>query len=111
MNSTSAEEVAGLLCEHGWTAAKGTAIASRNFETAVGVKTAYAYFYGFREGSEFATLTGDYISEGRNVLSSCHVLVPRTADKSKVAELVASFAAQAEVAVRQSYAAHLLKMC
>lgn len=61
----------GLL-ESGWTAVNDismqctTAVAKKDYDTAVGVKTAIAYF---RESpSECCCLSGEYYSEGGNVL-------------------------------------------
>lgn len=63
----------GLL-ESGWYAVDDvamectTAVAKKDFETAVGVKTAIAYFTGSR--AECCRLGGDYYSEGNNILST-----------------------------------------
>lgn len=98
--------VQALLVSAGWQVEQPSAIASKTFDTAVGPKTAFAYL---SESRESTLLTGDYVSEGRNVLAACFALMPPTADDIQVQAHVARFAREAEAAVLDSYAARLLR--
>lgn len=99
--------VRSRLVELGWTAEDGTAIASKEYPTAVGLKQALVYLkdYGPKEGS--VLLTGEYQSEGRNCLSTTMVAIPRDATTDVISVLAQKFATEADVAVGQSYAARL----
>lgn len=96
------------LEKQGWTPIKGgTAIARKNYVTAVGIKEALAYVsdFGPQEGS--VRLQGDYQSEGRNCLSTTSELIARTASVEEVGVAAQKFAIAADVSVGQSYAARL----
>lgn len=97
-----------LLALHGWIVLESSAVAYKDFPTAVGVKRALAWCYTVSEGSH-VSLVGEYWSEGQNVLEARGVLIPKIADQSAAARLVARFAAVAAAAVQASYAARLLR--
>lgn len=98
-----------LLQTHGWALLDSTAVACRDFRTAVGIKRAFVYLADFGPGSANVMLQGDYRSEGRNILESRSVLIPKDASPRAVRELVAQFATSAYRGVRDSYAARLLQ--
>ena len=93
----------------GWKAAGGTAIAHKTYDTAVGPKVALAYLSGPGRDSDYVSLTGDYQSEGHNVLAICTELLPVAAHDDLVRALVTQFSVRADAAVGQSYAAGLLR--
>lgn len=95
------------LVELGWTGEAYTAIARKEYETAVGLKTALVYLADFGPSEETLMLTGDYQSEGRNALSTTMVSVPRLADESSLRLLAEKFAIAADAAVADTYAAKL----
>ena len=99
-----------ILVAHGWTAEPGgtTALATKAFDTAVGVKTAVAYLGNF--DSEFCncTLGAEYQSEGRNAASTAGVLIPKDASASVVQQLAAQFVSNVDEAVAETYAFRLL---
>jgi hypothetical protein len=108
MDELIKRRVQDLLALHGWIVLENTAVACKDFPTAVGVKRALAWCYTGFEGSP-VSLVGEYWSEGQNVLEARGVLIPKVADQSAVASLVARFAAGADAAVQASYAARLLR--
>ena len=102
--------VVEALAAAGWVANPGgTALALKQYETAVGIKEAQAYLGNLPSSVDNASLDGQYWSEGRNVLESAVVLIPKNADGEQVRSLATQFADQADTAVLQSYAARLLR--
>ena len=93
-----------VLAAHGWTEfTGGPALATKQFETAVGMKQASAYL---SVGDEFnRTISGRYDSEGNNALEPHGVLVPKLAGGEDIKRLAAQFAERADEAVSQTYAA------
>lgn len=100
--------MAQLLETRGWTVLDSTAIALKEFNTAVGPKEAHAYVQDFGPGNDSVMLAGVYYSEGRNILEPLGRLVPRDADDVRLDQEAAAFAQHVERAVAQSYAAKLL---
>ncbi|MBK3780175.1 hypothetical protein G3A43_07880 [Paraburkholderia aspalathi] len=107
MNETLREMVVARLVERGWTGLREPALGIIHYRTAVGDKQALAYMADFGPAETNVMLRGDYQSEGRNVLESYSVLIPKTADEAKVNELVDLFDINAEKAVNESYARRL----
>ncbi len=100
------EEILKALEMHGWVATSGAAIAQKTFQTAVGQKVAHAYL---SSGDSFnRTLSGDYLSEGRNVLEPHGVLIPHAARFDMVVAHVSHFALSVDKVVAQTYAVRLL---
>lgn len=100
--------IVAQLAAAGWTALEqSTAIAIKTYETAVGPKDAHAYLADFGPGEANYVLRGEYYSEGSDVLSACGVLIPKNANPAVVRTLAERFAAGAEQAVLESYAARL----
>jgi hypothetical protein len=110
MSQPLKNRIQALLATHGWTALDSTAIASRDYRTAVGIKTAHVYLADFGASSPNAMLQGDYLSEGRNVLGGINGLIRKDVDDADLARLVQAFAASAHAAVEASYAARLLRL-
>jgi hypothetical protein len=100
------KDVFAALMQHGWVATTGTALAQKSFLTAVGVKVAHAYM----GGGDFCnwTLSGDYQSEGRNILEPHAALIPRAARFDLVLARVSHFVKSVDEVVGNSYAARLL---
>lgn len=102
------DQVAAALAERGWTVVDQTSlrltavVATRQFETAVGLKQATAFL------SPSGTLTADYHSEGRNILSTVWHNVENNLADECVAEVIERFNLEVEAAVHSSYAARLL---
>lgn len=96
-----------VLTATGWAANPGgSAVALKQYETAVGSKQAQAYL---RTGHDYVSLDGVYWSEGRNILESSGVLIPKTACSTQVRSLAGQFADRVERKVRESYAVRLLQ--
>lgn len=98
-----------LLLTQGWAMLQGTAVACRDFRTAVGIKRAFVYISDYGPGCAHFCLQGDYRSEGRNVLESCGVLIPKEAARSALPPFVRQFTASAHKAIKDSYAVRLLR--
>ena len=106
-------EITKRLTELGWLAEDGAAIASKIFQTAVGPKAALAYLMDFGPHSDKLFLSGDYQSEGRNVLASHATPIPRSAHSAHgdtLDHLVVKFARGVDAVVADSYAARLLRL-
>lgn len=100
------QQITAQLQALGWTAIDSTALAFKEFATAVGTKTAHVYLAEWK-GEANAVLEGDYQSEGRNILEPWSRLVPKDADADIVRALVTQFVQHIERTVLQSYAAAL----
>ena len=93
---------------HGWlNEQKSNAIAHRYFNSVVGEKNALIWMSG---DSINYRLTGEYQSEGRNVLSGLDALIPATASLQQVKDLVVAFIVQCEEAISKSYGVRLLSL-
>lgn len=97
-----------LLAASGWTVCEGTALAFKDYPTAVGIKRAHAYVADYGRATAQVWLSADYQSEGRNICESRGMLIPK-ADAAGLDELVARFADAVDAAVAGSYAARLLR--
>jgi len=84
-------------------------IASKIYTSAVGPKTATAYLYSFDSDSPEVVLSGEYTSEGRNILSTSNVLIPKDVDMETLCGLVDQFARDVDLFVSESYAVRLLR--
>lgn len=100
--------VIAVLKAHGWTPVYGAAICIKSYETAVGKKEAHAYFSA---GDGFnRTLSGDYLTEGRNALEPHCVLIPVNATDSEICHFTTQFAVNADAVVATTYAASLHRL-
>lgn len=82
-------------------------VATKDYETAVGTKTAIAYFAPFFEC--LGKLSGEYTSEGRNILSTTWFNTNANLVETDVAAGAEQFAADVDAAVNNSYAARMLR--
>ena len=110
MHQLHKDTVLSLLTTRGWVPEAGTAIASKTYATAVGPKQAHAYLADFGPSSAHLCLTGDYRSEGRNILESRGQLLPKVAAPLEVEALACKFADAVDASVGESYAARLLRI-
>ena len=108
MVETIKATLANCLVGLGWSHEKGTAFASKTFETAVGPKQALVYLAEFGP-SENLMLQGQYWSEGSNALEPHCVLVSRTASFEQLQQVATEFARKADSVVSETYAAKLLR--
>ncbi|OUL97941.1 hypothetical protein [Variovorax sp. JS1663] len=106
MNSTATPiqaQFSQALAARGWNLDRVRVdVASKDYETAAGGRTAFVYCRQNRDGDH--VLTGDYWSEGRNVLSTCWALFRPGADEATIASEIERFAAEAEKTIAGTYA-------
>jgi len=99
------ETCAGILKQEDWTCCENSAVAWKDFESAVGLKRAFIYFYP-SDGFHFS-LKGDYKSQGSNILYfGC--LIPESASEVTIRSLMTRWLKQVTAAIDQSYAVQLL---
>lgn len=101
-------EITRCLVDLGWTGLGHVALASKEFHTAVGPRTAHVYVAWFGDASH-CMLQGDYLSEGRNQLEPHCTLIPSNAEPGEIARLTAQFALNADKVVSNTYAARLAR--
>ncbi|KWT70821.1 MULTISPECIES: hypothetical protein [unclassified Variovorax] len=77
-------------------------VASKDYDTAAGGRTAFVYCRQNSDGNH--VLTGAYWSEGRNALSTCWALFRPGTDEATIASEIERFAAEAEKTIGQTYA-------
>lgn len=103
-------KLAALLAERGWDplSGSGLAIATKPYQTAVGVKEAIAYLVPSNEGG--CHFQASYASEGRNVLSTIRAGWKEMTYAEDAAELetrAAEFTAEVDAIVADTYAMRL----
>jgi hypothetical protein len=99
------ETCAGIIKQEGWTCCENSAVAWKDFESAVGLKRAFIYFYP-SDGFNFS-LKGGYQSEGRNILYfGC--LIPESASEATIKSITEAWLEKVNTAIDQSYAVRLL---
>lgn len=108
-NATTDSTIREALQANGWTLTQGPSLAQKDFDTAVGVKTATVWISPMRAGTIQRLLSGEYYSEGRNILGPHCVLIPVDADSDTAAELTLQFVRNVESAIADSYAVRLLR--
>jgi len=105
--------IADQLIAAGWSAVDAlsmnhtAALAIRDYETAVGTKTAIAYATPSKEA--VCILGGTYDSEGRSVLTTTTVLVTYVIDPDALAAGVTGFHQKVDAAASDTYAVRLLR--
>ena len=106
MNSTATPTQAQFvqaLVARGWYPDRARVdVASKDFDTAAGGRTAVVYCRQNSDGDH--VLTGDYWSEGRNALATCWALFRPGADEATVARDIERFATEAEKTIAETYA-------
>ena len=104
---TIAELIQRELTESGWETldqGQNTAVARKSFQTVVGKKEALVYL-SKGDGFNFS-LSGNYLSEGQNVLER-GVLIPVESNEAEVKRLARDFSAQALAWIVDTYAMRL----
>lgn len=106
MNSTATPiqaQFAQALAARGWNLDRVRVdVASKDYDTAAGGRTAFVYCRQNSDGDH--VLTGDYWSEGRNALSTCWAMFRVGADQATIPSEIERFAAEAEKTIGQTYA-------
>lgn len=98
------------MAAHGWYGDRvRTDVASKDFETAAGGRTAVVYCRRSSEGPHHL-LSGDYQSEGRNALSTCWGTIPADADQAAIEAEVDRFARQTDAEIRKTYAMRIMAL-
>jgi hypothetical protein len=83
-----------------------TALSYKLYDTAVGKKEAQIYF---STGDQYNwVLSGLYESQGRNVLSTASVLIPKDCSVANLIDCCSQFLTDVESRISQSYAVRLL---
>ena len=109
MTNTIETTIVNALKTHGWFVRHGAAIATKIFDTCVGEKEAFVYLLNLRNTFIFI-LAGEYVSQGRNILSTNNVTIPKNSDPQEIYKLTSQFANNIEITVADSYAVRLLKL-
>lgn len=98
------------LAHAGWSILKGgTAVAKKDFQTAVGQKEALVYLAPWGPAEPNCVLQGQYYSEGRNILEASSMLIPKIGNVLAAGQLVQQFTKATEHKILQSYAVKLLR--
>ena len=79
-------------------------VASRDYDTAAGGRTAVIYCHPSSDHPGNHQLTAEYWSEGNNALSTTFKTIPAGLDEASVRELVGEYAVAVDARVRQTYA-------
>jgi len=102
--------IADRLVADGWTSASefdiecSCFLASKDYETAVGIKTATVSLEPRSEGFQ---LVGNYQSQGRNILSTTWFTIPEGMSAEAISSGASAFVTQVDAEVDQSYARRL----
>lgn len=99
--------VQAFLASSGWSLFPqfSAALSFKFFDTAVGRKEAQIYLVQ----DEFTwVLSGLYESQGRNILSTASVLIPKDCSVIQLPEFCSKFLTNVESAISSSYAVRLL---
>lgn len=103
------QQIADVLTQRGWKVLPGPAFASKTFATAVGPKDAVLWLTRRVDQVGNRSLSGEYQSEGRNILGGCLQIVHEAADASAVNATTARFVDAVEAEIADSYAVRLLR--
>lgn len=101
--------IAAQVAAHGWYGNLADWSASKVYLTAVGEKEALLYVTRSSKDENLVVLSGEYQSEGRNVLAADSALISATASEDEVWNLVEQCLARMETSIAQSYAVHLVR--
>ncbi|WAK04389.1 hypothetical protein [Methylobacter sp. YRD-M1] len=106
----SEEEIRQFICtilqSNGWTLfdQSCTALSFKMYQSAVGLKEAQVYLCG---GKYDWRLSGQYYSQGRNILSTGSVFIPIDCNTQQLYGLCMKFIENVESAIADSYAVRL----
>jgi hypothetical protein len=82
-------------------------VATREFDTFVGTKTAIVYCKS-SPGEKVVVLSGNYLSEGHNVLAASSVLIEANTGQDQLRTVVDRFLSSIEKRIRETYAMRLM---
>ena len=101
--------VSSKLAEFCWTPLENEVpLAIKTFQSAVGEMDAHVYL---SKGDEYQrTLSGNFLSEGRNGLAICVLGIPVEADATMISSIASEFAASVDEQIADSYAVKLFRM-
>lgn len=99
--------VCGCLLSSGWNHFDhpSAALSFKLYDSAVGKKEAQVYFSGDQYNWR---LSGLYQSQGRNILETESVLIPKDCSATQLRDLCEQFLENVETAIANSYAVRLL---
>lgn len=103
------QQIAAILTQRGWKMLPGPAFAAKSFDTAVGPKDAFLWLSRRVDQVGNRSLSGEYQSEGRNILGGCVQIVHESADETAVKGSTARFVDSVEAQIADSYAVRLLR--
>jgi len=104
--------ISDTLIAHGWSLWAGNntnVAATKSFTSCVGHKDATAYLLNIVKPYDYV-LSGDYMSKGTNILTTCSVTIPKDSTPDAVAELSRLFVENVELKIADSYAVRLFKL-
>lgn len=93
-----------VLLARGWKLENGVAIASKEYQSAVGLKKAFVYASGVLLDY---VVSAEYQSQGRNILSTSSVLIQKALTEAEVDVLANTFAEKIDAIIADSYAVRL----
>lgn len=96
--------VAARLEAHGWKRETGSAIASKSYETDIGVKVVQVFLSDWGSQSRSFMLTGDIGRDGRKTFASTPTLIPKGATPEEVQSAASRFAVLTDAAVANTIA-------
>jgi hypothetical protein len=107
----SQKEIMQFICNYlhsnGWNIfdQPSAALSFKMYDSAVGKKEAQAYL----SGDQYSwRLSGLYLSQGRNILETESVLIPKDSNTHSLHDLCFKFVQNVETAIANSYAVRLL---
>jgi len=107
------EEITQFICNYlqsnGWILFERpcAALAYKRYKSAVGPKEAQVYCSGKDDGYNYL-LSGQYYSQGRNILEPEGQLIPINCNSHALYELLMKFTENVELTIADSYAVRLL---
>lgn len=115
LNSNELEhklQVGYFLTVQGWKLVSQTdleisiALAKKDYQTAVGVKSATAFFYQTKEKDFY--LKAEYESQGQNIFPTLRYVMKETTTVHEIESIVSQFVSEIDKAVSDSYAVRVM---
>lgn len=102
----------GCLQPLGWKDSDAVTIASKEFQTAVGIKVADIYLFevGQDIGELEYKLHGSYQSQGRNILETSNAYIPKVHTADELNKFVKEFVENIEAVIAESYAVKIHRL-
>lgn len=101
------ERVFEALVKHGWRGCDGAAVAIKEYPTAVGPREAHAYLIDCLASERCVVLTGQYWSEGRNIIETLFMRIDADLNVPDTQAVVDRYVLSVDQAVANSYAGRL----